>query len=249
MRLATAYIILSESGFVHRLQWNKEFHCCKEQLEGESIAEELAAESTFMENCYLTWKKKVSAARKEYRELNFFTTQQLMLLRKEIADACHSNDLLVSNLQVLTLLEDVRPNLDTKELKSAIQRAFRDTGLLGKTKGTPDLPSFSQVPSEADFSTTTDQEETKEDDNEAEIGKYLTLAQLGNILRELSVKGKNDKSCINWSALKIIGRLKFTNKYCTLSTKCYRMLVADRSIGLFPESIFYFSHVDLVKKV
>ena len=153
MRLATAYINLSESGFVHRLQWNKEFDCCKDQIEGESIADELAAESTSMENCYSNWRKKVSDARKEYGELNFFTTQQLMLLRKEIAAVCHSNDLLVSNLQVLTLLESVRPNLDTEQLKSAIQRAFRDTDLLDQTKGSADLPSFTQVPSEAAFST------------------------------------------------------------------------------------------------
>ncbi len=51
--------------------------------------------------------------------------------------------------------------------------------------------------------TTADQEKTKDDDNEAEISEYLTLAQLGNILRELSVKGKNDKSCIIWSAFKV----------------------------------------------
>lgn len=153
MRLATVYINLSESGFVHRLHWNKQFHCSKDQLEGESIAEELAIESTSMENCYLNWKKKVSDARKEYQELNFFTTQQLMLLRKEIASVCHSKDLLVSNLQVLTLLESVRPALDTEQLKSAIERAFRDTDLLDKVKGAADLPSFTQVPSEAEFVT------------------------------------------------------------------------------------------------
>ena len=152
-RLATAYINLSESGFVHRLHWNKQFHCSKDQFEGESIANELAAESTSMENCYSNWKKKVSDSRKEYRELNFFTTQQLMLLRKEIASVCHSEDLLVSNLQVLTLLESVRPNLDTEQLKSAIKRAFRETELLDKGKGAADLPSFSQAPSEAQFDT------------------------------------------------------------------------------------------------
>jgi len=153
MRLATAYINLSESGYVHRLHWNKEFHCSKDQFEGQSIADELAAESTSMENCYSNWKKKVSDARKEYRELNFFTTQQLMLLRKEIATVCHSGERLVSNLQVLTLLESVRPNLDTDHLKSAIERAFRETELLDDSKGTVSLPSFTQVPSEAEFGT------------------------------------------------------------------------------------------------
>lgn len=37
---------------------------------------------------------------------------------------------------------------------------------------------------------TEEQEVRKDKDNEAEIGQYLTLAQLGNILRELSALGK-----------------------------------------------------------
>ncbi|KAJ7339383.1 hypothetical protein OS493_005778 [Desmophyllum pertusum] len=296
MRLATAYIYLSESGFVHHMHWYQEFHCSKDQREGESIADELAAKSTFMEKCYLNWKKKVSDARKTYRELNFFTTQQLMLLRKEIAAVCQSNDLLVSNIQVLTLLESVRPSLDTEHLKSAIQRAFKDTDYEGAIPSTADRQSTSQVQAvtvkkpepkdtsrirsflnvatddgyseqvalaalaslgvdadeddlllwcleEADDAdiealyedsmhnpiivrellpekklddqeiqpqdisaivtesdklhelpsklpeTTVDQEKNKDDDNEAEIGQYLTLAQLGNILGELSAKG------------------------------------------------------------
>ena len=40
------------------------------------------------------------------------------------------------------------------------------------------------------------QEGDRDDDNEAEISEYLTLAQLGNILRELAVKGKTYKCCI-----------------------------------------------------
>jgi len=153
MRLATAYINLTESGFVHCLHWSKQFHCSKDQFKGESIADELAAESASMENCYSNWKKKVSNARKEYWELNFFSTQQLMLLRKEIASVCRSEGLLVSNLQVLTLLESVRPNLDTDQLKAAIDRAFRETELSDKAKGTADPPSFPQVPLEAEFGT------------------------------------------------------------------------------------------------
>lgn len=151
MRLATAYITLSESGFVHRMHWRKEFHCTKDQLEGESIAEELAAASTAMEDCYSNWKRKVSNARKEYVELNFFTTQQLMLLRKEIAAACRKSDLHVDNPQVLTLLESVRPSLETEQLKAAIQRVFKDTGLLDHTGNLGVPPSFSLTPRQIGF--------------------------------------------------------------------------------------------------
>ena len=153
MRLATAYIDLFESGYIHRMNWSQEYHCSKDQVAGESITKELDEESSFMETCYKNWKKKVSDARKEYRELNFFTTQQLMTLRKEIATVCHSNDLAMSNIQVLTLLESVRPSLTSEQLKSAIERAFKDTELLENRRGTAELPSFTHVPSDDEIVT------------------------------------------------------------------------------------------------
>ena len=153
MRLATAYIDLFESGYIHRMNWSQEYHCSKDQVAGESIAEELNEESSLMETCYKNWKKKVSDARKEYRELNLFTTQQLMTLRKEIATVCHSNNLAMSNIQVLTLLESVRPSLTSEQLKSAIERAFKDTELLENLRGTAELLSFTHVPSDDEIVT------------------------------------------------------------------------------------------------
>ena len=153
MRLATAYINLFESGYIHRMNWSQEYHCSKDQVAGESVAKELDEESSFMETCYKNWKKKVSDARKEYRELNFFTTQQLMTLRKEIATVCHSNDLAMNNIQVLTLLESVRPSLTSEQLKSAIERAFKDAELRENRRGTAELSSFTHVPSEDEIVT------------------------------------------------------------------------------------------------
>ena len=153
MRLATAYIDLFESGYIHRMNWSQEYHCSKDQVAGESIKKELDEESSFMEKCYKNWKKKVSDARKEYRELNFFTTQQLMTLRKEIATVCHSNNLAMSNIQVLTLLESVRPSLTSEQLKSAIERAFKATKLLENARGAAELPSFTHVPSDDEMVT------------------------------------------------------------------------------------------------
>ena len=40
--------------------------------------------------------------------------------------------------------------------------------------------------------TIAEQENNEDEDSEADIREYLTLSQLGNILRELSVKGKNN---------------------------------------------------------
>ena len=153
MRLATAYIDLFESGYIHRMNWSQEYHCSKDQVAGESVAKELDEESSFMETCYKNWKKKVSDARKEYRELNFFTTQQLMTLRKEIATVCHSNDLAMNNIQVLTLLESVRPSLTSEQVKSAIERAFKDAELRENRRGKAELPSFTHVPSDDEIVT------------------------------------------------------------------------------------------------
>ena len=153
MRLATAYINLFESGYIHRMNWSQEYHCSKDQVEGESIKKELDNERSVIEKCYKNWKKKVSDARKEYRELNFFTTQQLMTLRKEIATVCHSNNLAMSNIQVLTLLESVRPSLSSEQLKSAIERAFKATKLLENARGAAELPSFTHVPSDDEMVT------------------------------------------------------------------------------------------------
>ena len=153
MRLATAYINLFESGYIHRMNWSQEYHCSKDQVAGKSIAKELDKESSYMEMCYKNWKKKVSDARKEYRELNFFTTQQLMTLRKQIATVCHSKDLAMNNIQVLTLLESVRPGLTSEQLKSAIERAFKDTELFENLRGTAELPLFTHVPSDDEMVT------------------------------------------------------------------------------------------------
>ena len=150
-RLAKAYINLSESGYVHRMDWSQKFLCSRDQLDGESISQELARESAAMEYCLSKWKQKVSDARKEYRELNFFNTQQLMLLRKEIARACLKSQFQVENPQVFTLLESVRPGLYTEHLMEAVQRAFKDTNLLEQAKdSTGILPSFSLVPRHVD---------------------------------------------------------------------------------------------------
>ena len=142
-----------KSGCIHRMDWKQEFHCSKDLIAGESIAQELEEESKFMETCYMNWKKKVSDARREYKELNFLTTQQLMTLRKEIATVCHSNGLIMSSIQVLAFLESVRPNLTSEQLKSAIEHAFNDTEILENARGSAELPSFFQVPSQDEMVT------------------------------------------------------------------------------------------------
>ena len=188
MRLATAYIDLFESGYIHRMDWKREFRCSKDLVAGESIAKELEEESKFMETCYTNWKKKVSDARKEYKELNFFTTQQLMTLRKEIATVCHGNGLIMSSIQVLALLESVRPNLTSEQLKSAIERAFKDTEILENARGTAELPSFFHVPSQDEMVT-----RRSVFDNNNYLGATSSTATSASQIQPASVKKSRPK--------------------------------------------------------
>ena len=62
--------------------------------------------------------------------------------------------------------------------------------------------------------TTAERENNEDEDTEADIREYLTLSQLGNILRELSVKGKNNDT------LKNIRGFQVSVKYRTARNKC-----------------------------
>ena len=140
MRLANVYIHLCESGYVHRLNWSQDFVCAKDKVEGQqSVASELAAVSSEMEDCLEIWKRKIDETRSEFPELNHFTTQQLMTLRIEIATVCHKEDCLIENVQVLALLESVLADVDPKSLKSAIMKAFESTTLLEEAARTDPL--------------------------------------------------------------------------------------------------------------
>ena len=52
------------------------------------------------------------------------------------------------------------------------------------------MPLYSETPPAMPAESTVDQEAHIDEDNETEIGEYLTLHQLGSILRELAVKGR-----------------------------------------------------------
>lgn len=123
--LGASYINLCESGFVDPNGWSQEFDCRKDKIIGESVAVELRNALREMRECYDRWKQKLNNARNEFKQLNFFTGQQLVLLRREIASVCH-DDLSVTNNEVLMLLESIRPGLKSKDLKSAIQQALGD---------------------------------------------------------------------------------------------------------------------------
>lgn len=107
-RLANAYVKASEVGTVLFESWRTEFFCDKDKgganvrvvfnsssaYDGsndagcESHASNLA---DFLEKCVEDWKSYMQCQRQKHVELNYFTTQQIVFLRKELGRCVQAN--------------------------------------------------------------------------------------------------------------------------------------------------------------
>lgn len=85
------------------------------------MVSELRNDSNALEQSLNAWQEEIHDHRMKYPELNHFTTQQLLFLRKELAKL-RGSDTTVDGLelQVCTLLESIRPELDSSSLEDAL---------------------------------------------------------------------------------------------------------------------------------
>ncbi|XP_062507501.1 E3 ubiquitin-protein ligase rnf213-alpha-like isoform X2 [Corticium candelabrum] len=134
VRLANVFIDLANAGHDAYLQWTKSFSCCSVNTRGFSISldtsdedmdgfplllEKMGKEADEMKECLKNWVEKVEIYRKQYSYLNFFTTPQVLVLRRELG-------LVVANARstlpndVFSLLMSVRPNCNFSDVKEAL---------------------------------------------------------------------------------------------------------------------------------
>ena len=75
-----------------------------------------------MEHCLQQWKDELHAKRMMYSELNHFTTQQLLVLRRQLAEVQGRGPKAVDSipLKVYNLLESVLPGVEPVILKSVL---------------------------------------------------------------------------------------------------------------------------------
>ena len=88
--IADVLISLQQHGNDQYMGWQMEFRC-----NTFNIVDELQHKASIMEAGLAKWKDEVKAMRKEFYQLNYFTTQQLLQLRKELGgfknpDMCDS---------------------------------------------------------------------------------------------------------------------------------------------------------------
>ena len=116
------YIALCKAGEVSHLKWKYDFQCTPRLTSSRSLTDDLEEKSEQMEHCLQQWKDELHAKRMMYSELNHFTTRQLLVLRRQLAEVQRRGPKTVDSipLKVYNLLESVLPGLEPVILKSVL---------------------------------------------------------------------------------------------------------------------------------
>ena len=122
LRLAEVYISLCKAGEVSHLKWKYEFQCTPRLTGNRPLTDDLTRQSDQMEQCFQQWRDELHSKRLQYRDLNHFTTRQLLFLRNKLAVVQGRGLKAVDGipLDVYNLLESVLPGVEPGILKSVL---------------------------------------------------------------------------------------------------------------------------------
>ena len=132
-RIAEVLLNLQKAGNVTYSGWKMLFDCAiytitgsgeyeEVQLQEESAdqrVKQLQAYAKTMEDDLNSWEKKVKKSRSHHYELNYYTTLQLLRLRKELG-LVHQNPTKVVDPQILALLESISPAVTSSNVQGVI---------------------------------------------------------------------------------------------------------------------------------
>ena len=140
VRLGEAYISLCKAGEVSHLNWTFEFKCTERLTESPLQANDLASQSDEMEECLKMWKNELHQKRLHYKELNHYTTMQLLVLRSKLANLRSKGPKAMDDipLEVYNLLDSALPGVEAGILKSV----FISCGICSQETGQSNLMSF-----------------------------------------------------------------------------------------------------------
>ncbi|KAL3881512.1 hypothetical protein ACJMK2_027944 [Sinanodonta woodiana] len=142
LRLANVFIKLNSSGCVLFKHWQTKFLCDPECsvcafIESSQEAKPLKAKCTskddvttiipkiarFMESCLDKWLGHINQKRSKYLELNYFTTDQLVILQQELVKVGPNQGL---DNKIYPLLSAVKENCTYEDLVDAMKKASED---------------------------------------------------------------------------------------------------------------------------
>ena len=139
IRIAEVLLDLQKAGNVTYSGWKVSFDCAtyivaysgeeevlKIQKESaEQRVKELEVYAKKMEEDLYLWRKEVKKSRSRHYELNYYTTLQLLRLRKELG-LVHQNPTKVVDPQILALLESISPKVTSIKVQNVISNLEKE---------------------------------------------------------------------------------------------------------------------------
>ncbi|XP_077980162.1 E3 ubiquitin-protein ligase rnf213-alpha-like [Glandiceps talaboti] len=141
-RLGTAYIKLHAAGLVLFYDWKAFIYCqpgkkvsvsidfgigTQHDMKGfDEVGTQLRKLCDFMEECLCEWLEYVEEKRDEIYYLNYYTTEQLVVLRRHLAKLMSAGGAI--SPAVYTLLASLRDECNETVVKEALTAAFMEVG-------------------------------------------------------------------------------------------------------------------------
>ena len=213
-RIAEALIALQQAGEVEYICWSIVIPCA------ENMLAELRDVAEGMEQRLNVWNEEVVLARKRFYELNYFTTVQLLMLRKDMAHVNNPDTSYVIGPSALTLLQSVSTIVDFDTVQnvvcrdcgqhSDIENVFHDGSIIEPSTFSPDQSILAKIFSTDDeYASSTSIAkpnvstcgESTLSEKQLEIITHLTerydfSEQL--VRKALQECGDDDYDCMNW---------------------------------------------------
>lgn len=105
-------LALQQAGNVKYMGWILQVPCSADP----NLVGMLQKKAKEMEDELAEWKETVKSKREDYYELNYFTTLQLLALRRELGRVFNSNQVATVSPDVLALLQSVSSHVTAKEI-------------------------------------------------------------------------------------------------------------------------------------
>ncbi|KAL3881507.1 hypothetical protein ACJMK2_027939 [Sinanodonta woodiana] len=141
-RLANVFIKLNSAGCILFKHWQTKFLCdptrpvCAfiefgqgaKSLKGrrtktDDVTAVIPKIAKFMENCLEKWIGHINQKRSEYLELNYFTTDQLVILQQELVKVGPGQ---ITDIKIYPILSSVKENCTYEDLVDAMRKASDD---------------------------------------------------------------------------------------------------------------------------
>ena len=121
-RIAEVLIDLQKFGNVKYTGWILQVPCSADSKFQNEVVCQLQAQARKMETELSDWKEKVKQTRDRFYELNYYTTFQLLTLRRELGALKNSQETSVIFPNVLALLQSISLDITSEVVCDAVKQ-------------------------------------------------------------------------------------------------------------------------------